>query len=84
MGTIERDLQGHFGLKLSNLDKIRLVTAIIRQGLKLEPPYSHKICILGPLRLLLNMGTFDLDLQGHFGLKRTNFRKIWLIRVITH
>ena len=43
----------------------------------LETPFSHRMCILGPSRTLLKMGSIDLGLQGHFGLKLTNFRKIW-------
>ena len=68
MGSIELDLQGHFGLELTNFRKIEHVHAITRQGFELESPNSHRMCILGPSGTLLEMGWIDLDLQGHFGL----------------
>ena len=74
MGSIDLDLQGHFGLKLTDFCQFELVCAITRQGSDLETPYSHGMCILGPFITLLKMGSIDLDLQGHFGLKQTDFR----------
>ena len=65
-GVIDLDLQGHFGLKLTHFRKFELVYAITSQGLELESPFSHRMCILGPFRTLLKMGSIDLDLQGHF------------------
>ena len=63
---------------------MELVCTITRQGFELESPNSHRMCILGPYRMLLKMGLIDLDLQGHFGLKLTNFCKFELGRTITH
>ena len=63
---------------------MELVRTITRQGFELESPNSHRMCILGPFRTLLKMGSIDLDLQGHFGLKLTNFCKFELGRTITH
>ena len=83
MGSIDLDLQGHFGLKLTDFRKFELVCAITRQGFDLESPFSHRMCILGPFRTLLKMGSIDLDLQGHFGLKLTDFRKFELVCAIT-
>ena len=83
MGLIDLDLQGHFGLKRVNFRKFELVCAITRQGFDLETPSSHRMCILGPFSALLKMGLIDLDLQGHFGLKRVNFRKFELVCAIT-
>ena len=59
-----------------------LVRTITRQGFKLESPNSHIMCILGPYRTLLKMGSIDLDLQGHFGLRLTDFRKFELVCAI--
>ena len=75
MGSIDLDLQGHFGLKLTDFRKFELVCAITHQGFDLESSFSHRMCILGPFRTLLKMGSIDLDLQGHFGLKLTDFCK---------
>ena len=83
MGSIDLDLQGHFGLKLTDFRKFELVCAITRQGFDLESPFLHRMCILGPFRTLLKMGSIDLDLQGHFGLKLTDFRKFELVCAIT-
>ena len=83
MGSIDLDLQGHFGLKLINFRKFELVRAITRQGFELESPFLHRMCILGPFSTLLKMGSIDLDLQGHFGLKLIDFRKFELVRAIT-
>ena len=56
----------------------------ITQGLELGSPFSHRMCILGPIRILLKMGSIDLDLQSHFGLKLIDFLcKFELIRAIT-
>ena len=74
MGSIDLDLQGHFGLKLTDFRNFDGFYAITRQGFDRESPFSHRMCILGPLRSLLKMGSIDLDLQGHFGLKLTDFR----------
>ena len=60
--------------------RTKLVHAITRQGFDRESPFSHRMCILGLLITLLEMGLIDLDLQGHFGLKLTGFRKFELIR----
>ena len=75
MGVIDHDLQGQFGLKLTKFRKMELVCMITRQGFTLESPNSHRMCILGPFRMLLRVGLIDHDLQGHFGLKLTNFHK---------
>ena len=83
MGSIDLDLQGHFGLKLTDFRKFERVHAITRQGFDRESPFSHRMCILGPLRTLLKMGSIDLDLQGHFGLKLTDFRKFERVHAIT-
>ena len=84
MGLIDLDLQGNFGLKRVNFRKFELVCAITRQGFDLKSPFLHRMCILGPFRTLLKMGSIDLDLQGHFGLKRVNFCKFELVCAITH
>ena len=55
-----------------------------RQGSELESPNSHRMCILGPSRTLSKMGSIDLDIQGHLGLRLTNFRKFQLGHTITH
>ena len=60
-----------------------LVCAITQQGFDLESPSSHRMCIWGPFSALLKMGSIDLDLQGHFGLKRVNFHKFELVCAIT-
>ena len=60
-----------------------LVCAITDKDSELESPFSHRMCILGPFSALLKMGLIDLDLQGHFGLKRVNFRKFELVCAIT-
>ena len=83
MGLIDLDLQGHFGLKRVNFHKFELVCTITQQGFDLESPSSHRMCILGPSSALLKMGLIDLDLQGHFGLKRVNFHKFELVCAIT-
>ena len=66
MESIDLDLQGHFGLKLTDFCKFELVCTITRQGFDLETPYSHGMCMLGPFITLLEMGSIDLDLQGNF------------------
>ena len=43
MGSIDLDLQGNFGLKLTNLCKSELVCTIIRQGFNLESSFSHRM-----------------------------------------
>ena len=53
MGSIDHDLQGNFGLKLTDFRKCELVCAITREGFDLETPYLHGMCILGPFRTLL-------------------------------
>ena len=68
MGPIDHDLQGHLGLKLTDFRKFELVCAITQQGFDLETPFLHRMCILGPIRILFKMGSIDFDLQGHFGL----------------
>ena len=83
MGSIDLDLQGHFGLKLTYFCKFDCVHAVTHQGFDQESPFLHRMCILGPFRTLLKMGSIDLDLQGHFGLKRTDFRQFELVCVIT-
>ena len=40
-------------------------------------------CILDSLRMGLYMVTFDLDLQGHFGLKWSKLSKNGLVHSIT-
>ena len=82
MGSIHLDLQGHFGLKPTDFRKFGLVYAITHQGVDLETPYSHGVCILGPFRTLLKMGSIDLDRQGHFGLKFTDICKFELVCAI--
>ena len=59
-----------------------IVRTITRQGFKLESPFLHRMCILGPVSALLKMGSIDLDLQGHFGLKWIDFRKFELVHTI--
>ena len=83
MGSIDLDLQGHFGLKLTDFRKCERVHAITRQGFDRESPFPHIMCILGPFRTLLQMGSIGLDLLGHFGLKLADFRKFDLVRMIT-
>jgi hypothetical protein len=83
MGSIDLDLRGHFGLKLTDFRNFDGFYAITRQGFDRESPFLHRMCILGPLRSLLKMGSCDLDLQGHFGLKLTDFRKIEHVLAIT-
>ena len=83
MGSIDLDLQGHFGLKRVNFRKFEFVCAITQQGFDLETPSSQTTCILGPFSALLKMGLIDLDLQGHFGLERVNFCKFELVCAIT-
>ena len=83
MGLIDLDLQGHFGLKLVNFRKFELVCAITRQGFELESPFLHIMCILGPFSALLKMGLIDLDLQGHFGLKRVIFANLSIVHALT-
>ena len=55
------DLQGHFGLKLTNNRKFEPGRAITHQACKLESPFLL-MCILG---LSIENGSIDLDLQGH-------------------
>ena len=62
MGSIDLNLQGQFGLKLTDFLKFENVNAITRQGFDRESPFSHRMCILGPFRTLLKMGLIDLDL----------------------
>ena len=76
MGSIDLDLQGHFGLKLTDFCKFDRVHAITRQGFDLGTPFLHRMCILGPFSALLKMGLIDLDLQGHFGLLTDQFSQI--------
>ena len=83
MGSIDLHHKGHFGLKLTDLRKFDRVHAITRQGFDRESPFSHRMCILIPLRTLLEMGSIDLDLQGHLGLKLTDFRKFERVLAIT-
>ena len=66
MGSIDLDLQGHFGLKLTDFRKFERVHAVTRQGFDPESPFSHRMCVLGPFRTLSKMGSIDRDLQGHF------------------
>ena len=82
MGSIDLDLQGHFGLKLTDFRNFDGFNAITRQGFDRESPFSHRMCILGPFSALLKMGSIDLDLR-HFGLKRVNFHKFELVCAIT-
>ena len=63
--------------------RTKLVHAITRQWFDRESPFSHRMCILGPLRTLLEMGSIDLDLQGHFGLKLIDFRKFDCVHAMT-
>ena len=85
MGSIDLDIQGHFGLKLIDfICKLELVREIIRQGFELGSPFLHRMCILGPFRALLKNGSIDFDLSGNFGLKLINFCKIELVCRITH
>ena len=83
MGLIDLDLQGHFGLKRVHFHNFELVCTITQQGFDLDTSSSHRMCILGSFSALLKMGLIDLDLQGHFGLKLTDFRKFELVRMIT-
>ena len=82
-GCNDLDLQGHFGLKLTDFRKFERVHSITRQGFDRESPFSHRMCILIPLRTLLEMGSIDLDLQRHYGLKLTDFRKFEHVHAIT-
>ena len=66
MGSIDLNLQGHFGLKLTDFRKCELVRAITRQGFDLESPFLHRLCILETFCTLLKMGSIDHDLQGNF------------------
>ena len=75
MGLIDHDLQGHLGLKLTDFRKFELVCAITQQGFHLETLFPHRMCIRRPSRGLYKMGSIDFDLQGHFGLKLTDFCK---------
>ena len=60
-----------------------LVRAKTRKALNLESSYLHKMCIFGPFSAPGNIKLIDLDLQGHFGLKKVNFREIELVRAKT-
>ena len=60
-----------------------LVRTITREVFQLESPNLHRMWILGPSRTPLKMESIDLDLQGHFGLLLTNFRKMELVRTIS-
>ena len=66
MGSIDLNLQGHFGLKLIDFRKFELASAITRQGF-------NRMCILGPSRTLLKIGSIDVDFQGHFGLSAIGY-----------
>ena len=66
MGSIDLDLQGHFGLKLTDFRNFDGFYAITRQGFDRESPFSHRMWILGPFITLSKMGSIDLDLQGNF------------------
>ena len=46
MGVIDHDLQGHFGLKLTNFRKFEPGRTITHQACKLESPFLL-MCILG-------------------------------------
>ena len=48
MGSIDLDLQGNFGLKVTDFRTFELVSAITRQGFDLESQFSHRMCILDP------------------------------------
>ena len=55
----------HFDHFDSEFYELRLVCAATFNGFELESQNLHQICILGFLRLVLKMGSIDLDLQGH-------------------
>ena len=82
MELIELDLQGNFGLKRVNFRKFERVRKINHQRFEIELPFYHILCILGPPKTLSKLSLIELDLQGHFGLKRVNFRKFWIVCVI--
>ena len=78
MWSIDLDLQGHIGLKLTDFFcKFELVGAITCQVFDLESSFFAQHVYLGT-----NQNPIDLDLQGHFGVKLIDFRKFEL-RTIT-
>ena len=62
----------------------KLVRAITVERTELESSNLVYKCILGSCRTVLYMVVFDLDLQGHLGLKRSKSAQNGLVRVITH
>ena len=60
-----------------------LVHSITFERTHLESPNLVYRCILGSSRMGLHMVTFDLDLQGHLGRKRSKLAKYGLVHAIT-
>ena len=62
-------LQGHLGVIKVKIAKNGLVRAMTFEGFKLGSPNSGIRCIMDRSWMAPYMEEFDLDLQGHLGLK---------------
>ena len=69
------------GLKRINFSKFGLFRTITRQGFDLESLLLHRMCIFGPFRTPLKMGSTNIDLQGNFCQMFNNINKYFLSNI---